>query len=131
MDSETVVAILGASAVATVLGAIIQGVINKRKLSAEATSIITQAAGGLVKDLQTDNGRLRAENARSSLREERSRGSVRRRDEAFRRVLDGHVRWDKLVVEALRQAGIQLPDPPELYLPDIDYDDDDETLVIE
>lgn len=131
MDSSVLVQILGASAIATVLGAVVQGIINKRKLSAEATSIITQAAGGLVKDLQTDNGRLRAENARSSLREERSRYAVRRRDDAFRRVLDGHSKWDRLVVKALREAGIQIPDPPELYLPDVDYDDDDDTLSTE
>jgi len=116
--------LLGTGAIAAVLGAVVNGIINRRKLTAEATSIITQAAGGMVQNLQTDNGRLRAENITAVQRFTRYRTAVRKRDREFEYQLELHMEWHNLVAERLKAAGIDVPPPPRLELPEIDFDED-------
>lgn len=123
-----VVTLLGSGAVGAVVAAIINGFFNKRKLSAEATNIISQAAGGVVQNLQDDNTRLRAANALVSDRERRTRRAIRKRDEEFREILDEHRLWDMTVAEKLRKAGIDVPDPPNLIFPDFEMEESEDIL---
>lgn len=127
MDPEVVASILGASAVTAVVGAIVNGFINRRKLGAEATSIITQAAGGLVASLQNDNAVLRAEDAKRKLQAERNARATRKRDAFFRSQFSAHLEYDRKIVKALRDAGIAVEMPPEISFPSLEdfYDDDD------
>lgn len=131
MDSSLVsmiVAILGASSVTALVAGVVNGFINKKKLSADVASVLTTAAGGVVLHLQNDNTRLRAEEVKSRGREMRQRAAIRKRDEEFRSTLQQHHRWDVMMVEKLREAGIDVPNPPKLNLPEVafDYDDDEE-----
>ncbi len=59
MSGELVLAILGSAGFTAIIGAIINAVFNRRKLSAEATQIITQAAAGTVENVMKDNATLR------------------------------------------------------------------------
>ena len=121
---NVVLQFLGTGAVAAVIGAVLNAIINRRKLTAEATSIITQAAGGIVQNLQTDNGRLRAENITGTQRFNRYRSAVRKRDRAFEEQLELHWHWHELVAEKLKTVGIDVPPPPRLELPEIEFDED-------
>lgn len=125
MEANLLISILGTGSVVAVISAIVNGFLNKRKLSAEATSIITQAAGGIVQNLQDDNTRLRTVNTKIEARYNRSVRSIRQRDEIFRVRLTEHMKWDELVAEKLRGLGIEIIDPPKLVLPDLDLGDDD------
>jgi hypothetical protein len=63
MTAEAALQLLGSAGLAAVLVAVINAVVNRRKLGAEATKMISDAAAGAVKDARDDNVRLRAENS--------------------------------------------------------------------
>lgn len=131
-----IVQTFGAAGLATIVVAIINGIMQKRKtdaetegLSASATKVITDAASGVVSQINADNERLRHENAdlRRSERmlesrvddlEEDALEWKRERDE-WRRVLIVHGAWDALAISAVREAipPINLPDVPPLTPP--------------
>lgn len=60
MSQELLLAILGSAGFTAIIGAVINAIFNRRKLSAEATQIITQAAAGTVENVMKDNESLRA-----------------------------------------------------------------------
>lgn len=124
---EYLPAIIGSSGVTALLVAVVSAVMNRRKIKAEATSILTEAAGGIVKILQEDNARLRAAAARSDLRQMRRDRAERERDEKFRQQLHQHHDYDVMLVTKLREAGIQVDNPPRLDFPEYTLDDDDVT----
>src|SRR6478736_6583237 len=124
---ELLPVIIGSSGVTAVMVAVITALFNRGKLKADATSLITQAAGGLVTSLQADNVRLRTENTRNAQRRDRKESAERRRDNEFRRQLERHHEYDVQLVRQLRAAGIEVPDPPELDFPDYNFDDGDFT----
>lgn len=136
------VQVLASAGFAAIVVAIINAVVNKRKVSAEAgqlsadaTKIITDAASGVVKEIKDDNERLRQENKRLETREdelearvdqlERQRKEWRRERDEWRRVLQLHGAWDSLSVRLIRDhvppIDPSLPDPPPL-LPAQTYD---------
>lgn len=123
--AENLPLIIGSSGVTAVMVALITALFNRRKLKADTTSVITTAAGGIVQVLQTDNGRLRAENAKAEILRQRKERAERERDGKFRRQLEAHHRYDLKIVQALRSAGIEVDDPPALDFPDYEYSDDD------
>ena len=59
MSQELVLAILGSAGFTAIIGAVVNAIFNRRKLSAEATQIITQAAAGTVENVMKDNAELR------------------------------------------------------------------------
>ncbi len=59
-STELMIALLSAGG-ATILAAVVNAFFNRRKLSAEATQIITQAAAGTVETIMKDNQNLRTE----------------------------------------------------------------------
>jgi hypothetical protein len=56
--TELLIALLSAGG-ATIIGAFVNAYFNRRKLGAEATQIITQAAAGTVENIMKDNALLR------------------------------------------------------------------------
>ena len=114
MEPDVIVQLLGSAVLAAIAGAIINGIINRRKLGAEATEIITKAASGVVERLEAERARIAGE--RDQLLE-RVR-ALEIREETDRAVLQLHAAWDHLAVEALTRAGISdLPQPPPLSPP--------------
>ncbi len=59
-SSSTVVAVLAALGGLSFIGTAIQVFANRRKLSADAVSVIQQAASGIVADVRIDRARLEA-----------------------------------------------------------------------
>lgn len=117
--SSLILALIGSGVVGSVGVAVIQAFTNKRKLSAEATSIISEAAGGIVQRLENENLRINGENA--SLRErvhtlEQKDEARDRQDYAFKELLRRHLMWDGLVAKVLRDSGIEVPDAPPLEI---------------
>ena len=143
MTVETVVAGAVAAGGASIFGAVVNGLWNRRKLGAEATEAITRAASGVVRDLETDNTRLRQEAA--VLRTDRDRDHVLIRglqrqvedlvkqlelitdsgasqslwiqevQKTFVAALAEHVEFDRELVARLRAHGeSDLPEPPPL-----------------
>jgi hypothetical protein len=109
--------LLGSAAVGAVLVAIIGGLFSKRKLSAEATDIITKAASGVVERLEAENARVIASNTLLSGKVEAQQiqvDQVQRAQRAQGEALAIHAFWDRQAVEALREHGIDLPPPPPL-----------------
>ena len=60
MDATTILAILGSTGVTAIFAAVLNAFFNRRKLGAEATHIIAQAAAGTVENVMKDNEGLRA-----------------------------------------------------------------------
>lgn len=125
MSNSAIPLIISSSGVTAVFVAVFNSLFNRRKLKADTTAVLTTAAGGIVSILQTDNGRLRAENASIKTRAERKERAERERDANFRRQLSAHHKYDSMVAQKLREAGIQVDDPPQLEFPDYEYDTDD------
>jgi hypothetical protein len=127
--SPALIQILGSAATAAVLVAVINAVVTRRKLGAEATKIITDAASGMVADLRVENARLSTADHAKSARitgledrvddlEDEQRGWERERED-WLRVLELHAAWDHLAIAKLREVSpaIVLPDPPPLTAP--------------
>ena len=113
MESDVIVQLLGSAVLAAIAGAIINGIINRRKLGAEATEIITKAASGVVERLEAERSRIANDNV--VLRERVA--ALEAREEADRAVLQLHAAWDHLAVQKLAELGIELPAPPPLSPP--------------
>jgi hypothetical protein len=111
---------------AGVLLAIINGLFSKRKLSAEATKLITDAASGTLADVREDYKRVRDENAQ--LREriaasearldavEKENKAQARHQQQTDALIVVHGEWDRQAFYAAKSSGIQLPEPPPLTI---------------
>ena len=105
--------------VSGVLLAFVNGLFGKRKLSAEATKIITDAASGTLKDVRDENVRLLARQAATESRldaveqENRVQAEHQRQTDALIVV---HGEWDRQAFYAAKSKGIQLPEPPPLTI---------------
>lgn len=118
--SEILPLILGSAGVTAVAGSVVTALFNRRKLKADATSIISQAAGGLVEQIATDNQRLRGENAVLEARLDEMRLANERRNIRDERIKEGmrqHNEYDIELAQKLRSVGIEIADPPPLIWP--------------
>ena len=132
MSTAVLVAILGTGGLSAILGALIAGLFARRKLGAEATEIITQAASGVVKDVTAELERKSVEMAR--MRSEHSAQLVQMREEhrthleriladhlsemeGVRAVLQLHVAWDAIAITEMARLGVHLPPAPPLLPP--------------
>lgn len=115
---QLVIGVLGTLGIGSVVAAVVSGLFSRKKLGADATQIITQAAAGVVERTEADNARLRAEVAEERLMREQRENELRRLIDQHTRVLQLHAAWDHIAVERLAAAGIELPEPPPLYGPD-------------
>jgi hypothetical protein len=131
-----VITLLVSTGAATIIVALITAVFNRRKLSAEATQIITQAAAGTVENIMKDNAALRTElcDVKSELakltvavanaeKRERAHAAI---EERYRWHLDRWHRYTKRVTDELRALGGTIEDPPPMW-PDLvmPIDEDD------
>lgn len=125
---------------AAIIVALINAVLNKRKLSAEATEIITKAAAGTVENIMKDNAALRLEIGQ--VKQELARLTVAQAaadrlarahsvvEERYRWHLDRWHRYCSRITDELRALGGRIEDPPPLW-PDLVLPvDDDEDPVI-
>lgn len=105
--------------ISAVLLALVNGLFGKRKLSAEATKIITDAASGTLKDVRDENVRLLARQAQTESRldaverENHEQAEHQRKTDALIVV---HGEWDRQAFYAARNKGITLPEPPPLTI---------------
>lgn len=108
---------IGLVGIGGVLAAIINGLFSKRKLSADATKIITDAASGTVKDLREENQRIIAQNTTQAAQitaMQKELATQRQHARLVDQVLAMHALWDRQVVEITSQHDIELPPPPPL-----------------
>lgn len=124
-----VAAIAGAVGFGTIVSALIGGLFTRRRVSAEATEIITNAAAGVVTNMQTQlEAQARTNEADRARHEERikqmerdhltalaalSKSHAEEMDEA-RRVLQLHVAWDAIAIAKMAEIGVELPPAPPL-----------------
>lgn len=118
MSSDVIVAILGTAGISTIIGAVITGLFSKKKLGAEATEIITNAAASVVTNLQAELARQQSVNT-ELVREhkEHMRALVESHAEEIeevRRVLQLHVAWDAIAIAKMADLGVELPPAPPL-----------------
>lgn len=116
--TELFVYVLGAGGLGAIITAIIAAVSSKRKLGAEATKIITDAAAGVVTNMQQEIDRQKRQND-----EDRAdhRAAIQtlmfnhaEEMEEVRRVLQLHVAWDAIAIAKMADFGVQLPPAPPL-----------------
>lgn len=126
MDGQVVGYLSAAAGLSTVIIAVINGILTRKRTGAETTEKITQAAGGLIDRLNTDNDRLNRrvteQDARLQLLDEKLEVEVEeRRIEqqrwereriAWRHTLQVHAAWDAMLLQQLAEKGIQLEIPP-------------------
>lgn len=140
MSTEVIISILSSAAVTSVLASIISGLFTKRKLGADATQVITQAASGVVTTMQKELQRRADE--MEELRKSHLRELQRVRDSGEKavqdmiskhervasrmiadheaemadvaRVLELHVEWDRIAIEKMSELNVSLPPAPPL-----------------
>ena len=105
--------------VSAVLLALVNGLFGKRKLSAEATKIITDAASGTLKDVRDENVRLLARQTTTEARldaAERRLGEQAEHQRQTDALIVVHGEWDRQAFYAARERGMVLPEPPPLTI---------------
>lgn len=105
-DAWQILTSMGASGL---LVAVVNNALGRKKMTAEATEIITNAAGSM-----TD----RLERQVQTLQDRADRHD--REDLKRDRTLATHSKWDRLLAEEMRRAfpDREFPEPPSLYPPD-------------
>lgn len=110
---------LGAFGAGAVVLAFVNGMFGKRKLSAEATKIITEAATGTLRDVRDENTRLLARQIQHETRldsAERRLGEQAEHQRKTDALIVVHGEWDRQAFYAAKSKGIQLPEPPPLTI---------------
>lgn len=120
--TQLVVSLLASSGAGAIAVAIVSGLFSKRKLGAEATQIITNAAAGVVTELRAELERKSSEMKAMVEENYRDRAKTRADHEtemaAMRKMLRAHSAWDEAAVKELRRFGVELPAVPPLF-PDV------------
>jgi len=111
---DNIVAVVLAAALSGLAGAMVNGLVNRRKLGAEAAKIITDAAAGVVQTMKADREDLLKRIATL----EKQVAGWRRQRRADRDAAMLHAAWDTIAIELLAKRGERLPPPPPLYAPD-------------
>jgi uncharacterized membrane protein YebE (DUF533 family) len=112
-----------------VVAALLNAVVNKRKLSAEATEIITKAAAGTVANVVSDNTTLRERVEKletkvgelvetGRIHEQRER-AWQHHEERYRWHLERHYRFEDALLAIINQAGLKVADERPALYPDL------------
>jgi hypothetical protein len=123
--TQIVVAALAGGGISAVAAAVITALSSRRKLGAEATKIITDAAAGVVTNLNSELARQRKDNDELMTENGEQRDQIKHLVEEhenlleqYRRVLQLHAAWDALAVAKLGEANIaDFPPVPPLMPP--------------
>lgn len=118
LDAGLIGQLLSSTVLAAILVQALNGLLNRRKLGADAAEAITRAAGGVVETLQADNSRLRSEVEQLRLEVvdlRRSRDESEQREDEWREVLHAHAAFDYVAVRRIRESDPSFPDPPPLW----------------
>lgn len=117
-----VAAVLTSLGVGAILSALVTGLFSRKKVSADATAILTETARELLQPLrdriaemsgEEKRLRRRVEDLESDLRWLRAeRADQIRRDSAMQNHLKALNSWAEEWVGAAREAGVPVPDPP-------------------
>lgn len=108
MDGAAIVQLIGSIGGAGVIAAVINGIINRRKLSADATEVINRAATDAVARVEGDNKRLREELAGKETRIVQ----LEHDKEVFRRALQRYFDYAQRVANAVQALGGDIEPPP-------------------
>lgn len=119
---DPIIQILLSAGGATILAAIINAVMNRRKLSAEATEIITRAAAGTVENVTKDNELLREKvlkleekieqmRAAQALHDARERAHLEAEERCRRHTQQGDA-YTAVLISRLRALDQEIPVPP-------------------
>jgi hypothetical protein len=107
------------TALATVIVAVINGFLQRRKVGADTTKTLTDAAGGFVERIDHDNERLRNDNRRleqgSDKRDDFIELLIEERIE-LHRIIKRHIDWDENIKTILQAVAphVDLPECPSL-----------------
>lgn len=112
INTETVTAVISAVGLSSILAAAINAISNRKKTGADATKVITDAAVGVVTQLQS-----RIKDLLDEVKEMKEREDARdRREEAAARALMLHHQWDLRLVDLINDKfpghADLLPPPP-------------------
>lgn len=115
---NNLVLVLASSGFGAIAAAIVTGIFSKKKLGAEATKIITDAAAGVVQTLNAEVLRLQTRVTEVTDKAEKdiramAQAHVSERNE-WRRVLQLHVAWDSIAIAEVSKMGVDLPPAPPL-----------------
>lgn len=114
-----IIALLAGGGVSAVVAAAVTGLFSKRKLGAEATEIITNAAAGVVTSMQqqltnSDTAR-QADQAKHDKQMDAMAAAHVKERAAWQRVLELHAAWDHIAIAKLNELGFtDLPPTPPL-----------------
>lgn len=114
VNVETVTAVIGAVGLSSIVAAGINALSNRKKTGADATKVITDAALGVVTQLQS-----RIKELLEEVQEMKAREDDRdRREDAARRSLMKHHEWDQQLVRIVNEhlpGKVDLLPPPPLF----------------
>jgi len=129
INGSTILQLLFSAGVTTVIVALINGYLQRRKTGADTTKIITDAAEGVMSRIESDNARLRAEADTHRTREHTLELEVEALQEHIEkliqerfvwiRMIRHHTDWDEEAVLKVRAGGGHILDPPPLVPPDL------------
>lgn len=117
MDTGSLVGLLGGTGIGAIFASIVAGLFSKKKLGAEATKIITDAAAGVVTSISEDLERAKLARDRAEQKLADREIEYQRDRAAHRAVLQLHASWDVMAIAKLKECGIELPEPPPLLPP--------------
>ena len=107
MNSTTLVTILAGGGLTGVIGAALNAVVNRRKLGADASKVIQEAAGSMVEIIRKDNVELRLRISELTTEVEAMKLKMEgyeRREREHMNTLQTHATWDWRMEEQARTA---------------------------
>lgn len=119
MSAELILAAVGSAGFTGLVATVVNGILNRKKLSADATKIITEAASGVVERLEAELTRKdREHKEREQVLEDRL-DRLETYIAEWRDVAQLHAAWDEIVQYEAREAGFseKIPAAPPLMPP--------------
>lgn len=118
-DGATLLQFIFSAGVMTVFVAVINGLLQRRKVGADTTKVITDAATGVMSRIESDNERLRSEAIGYRTREDVLEDHIDRLGDEraeWMRIARQHGEWDDLVFKQVAEhcPTLILPVPPPL-----------------
>lgn len=110
MEGAAIIQLIGSILGAGALVAIVNGIFNRKKLSADAVNVINEAATTAVSRVEHDNTRLRRENQETRLELREYERKVDRLGDALR----AYVAYAARQATVIRTLGGVIEDPPSI-----------------